>query len=87
MKNNKELECCVFYFFNENELQMKKQKTHKVVKSDFFIQNEIRNHKRLSKSNNKQHFYLCNNDNLFLYTNHNSNLFMPIKLRPSIDCY
>jgi len=61
MKNNKELECCVFYFFNENELQMKKQKTHKVVKSDFFIQNEIRNHKRLSKSNNKQHFYLCNN--------------------------
>jgi len=62
MKNDKELECCVFYFFNENELQIKKQKIHKIFKIDFFIQNELTNHQRLCKINNrKKHFYLCEN--------------------------
>ena len=62
MNNNKELECCVFYFFKENELQIKKQKIHKIVKINFFIQNEIANHKKLFKINNRrQHFYLCEN--------------------------
>lgn len=62
MKNDKELECCVFYFFNENELQIKKQKIHKIFKIDFFIQNELTNHQRLCKIDNiKKHFYLCEN--------------------------
>lgn len=62
MKNSKLLETCVFYFFNEYQLKIKKHKIHKIVQKDFFIQNEITNHEKLLKLNNtKIHFYLCEN--------------------------
>jgi hypothetical protein len=62
MKNNKELETCVFYFFNEDEFKIKKQKIHKIVKTDFFIQNELTNHQKLFKiKDRKRYFYLCEN--------------------------
>ena len=53
---------CVFYFFNEHELQIKKKKIHKIVKLNFFIQNELTNHQKLFHINNrKKHFYICEN--------------------------
>jgi len=62
MKNSKQLETCVFYFFNEYQFKIKKQKIHKIVQNDFFIQNELTNHQKLLKLNNtKIHFYLCEN--------------------------
>ena len=65
MKNNKELEGCVFYFFAEKKVKSKKEKKekiHKIVSSDFLIENELTNHKKLLKINNiKKHFYLCEN--------------------------
>jgi hypothetical protein len=62
MKHSKQLESCVFYFFNEHEVKNKKQKIHKIVQNDFFIQNELTNHTKLLKTQNiKQHFYLCEN--------------------------
>jgi hypothetical protein len=62
MKNEKYLETCVFYFFNEHEIQIKKQKIHKIVTFNLFIQNELTNHKKLFNINNrKQHFYICEN--------------------------
>ena len=62
MKNNKHLDSCVFYFFNEHEIQIKKQKIHKIVKLNLFIQNELTNHQKLFKINNrKKHFYICEN--------------------------
>ena len=62
MKYNKELEHCVFYFFNENENTSKKQKIHKIVKFDFLIQNELTNQQKLLITcNKKKHFYLCEN--------------------------
>lgn len=62
MKHSKQLETCVFYFFKEYELKIKKQKIHKIVQNDFFIQNEVTNHQKLIKLNNtKIHFYLCEN--------------------------
>ena len=47
MINDKHLVNCVFYFFNEHEIQIKKQKIHKIVKLNFFIQNELTNHQKL----------------------------------------
>ena len=51
MKSSKQLESCVFYFFNENEVTnnkfKKKQKIYKLVKIDFFIQNELTNQKKI----------------------------------------
>ena len=38
---------CVFYFFNEHELQIKKQKIHKIVKLTLFIQNELTNYRKI----------------------------------------
>jgi len=62
MKNNKQLETCVFYFFNESELKIKKQKIHKIVQIDFFIQNELTNQKKLLKIKDIQkHYYLFEN--------------------------
>ena len=64
MKNNKQLESCVFYFFNETNTKKKKQnkKIHKIVLDEFFIQNELTNHKKLfNTENRKDHFYLCEN--------------------------
>jgi hypothetical protein len=62
MKNNKYLESCVFYFFNEQEIQIKKQKIHKIVTFNPFIQNELTNHKILFDVNDrKKHFYICEN--------------------------
>lgn len=62
MKNSKELENCVFYFFKEYQLKIKKHKTHKIVQNDFFIQNELTNHQKLLKLKNTNiHFYLCEN--------------------------
>jgi hypothetical protein len=62
MKHSKQLESCVFYFFNEHEVKNKKQKIHKIVQIDFFIQNELTNQTKLLKTKNiKQHFYLCEN--------------------------
>ena len=53
---------CVFYFFNEHEIQIKKQKIHKIVKLNLFIQNELTNHQKLFHINNrKKHFYICEN--------------------------
>jgi hypothetical protein len=62
MKNNKQLDTCVFYFFNEFEVKIKKNKIHKIVQNSFFIQNELTNQQKLLKLHNtKQHFYLCEN--------------------------
>ena len=66
MKHSKQLESCVFYFFNENkpeqQKRIKKQKIHKIVQNDFFIQNELTNQKKLLKvPNRRQYFYLCEN--------------------------
>jgi hypothetical protein len=62
MKHNKQLESCVFYFFNENEVKNKTQKIHKIVQIDFFIQNELTNQTKLLKIKDiNQHFYLCEN--------------------------
>jgi hypothetical protein len=62
MKNNKEIESCVFYFFNEDEIKIKKQKIHKIVKTDFFIQNELTNYQKLFKiKDRKRYFYICEN--------------------------
>jgi hypothetical protein len=58
----KELETCVFYFFNEDEIKIKKIKIHKIVKIDFFIQNELANQQKLFKIKDiKRYFYLCEN--------------------------
>ena len=43
-------EGCVFYFFNERVEQIKKQKIkkiHKIVKLDFFVENELTNQKKI----------------------------------------
>jgi hypothetical protein len=65
MKNNKELEGCVFFAFDKKETQTKKQKIskiHKIVQINFFIENEITNQKKLLKFNNRKiYFYLCEN--------------------------
>jgi hypothetical protein len=62
MKHNKQLQSCVYYFFNEHEVKNKKQKIHKIVQIDFFIQNELTNQTKLLKITDiKQHFYLCEN--------------------------
>ena len=62
MNNSKQSEDCVFYFFNEYEYKIKKYKIHKIVKNDFFIQNELTNQQKLLKLNNvKNYFYLCKN--------------------------
>ena len=62
MINDKHFVNCVFYFFNEHEQQIKKQKIHKIVKSNLFIQNELTNHQKLIHIiNRKKHFYICEN--------------------------
>ena len=65
MKNNKELEGCVFFCFNRKETQTKTEKIskiHKIVQIDFFVDNEITNQKKLLKFNDiKKYFYLCEN--------------------------
>jgi hypothetical protein len=62
MINDKHLETCVFYFFNEHEIHIKKQKLHKIVTLNLFIQNELTNHQKLIHINNrKKHFYICEN--------------------------
>jgi len=59
---NKELEGSVFYFFNENIKQIKPKKIHKIVKIDFFLENELTNQKKINKINNKKnYYYLCEN--------------------------
>ena len=55
-------EGCVFYFFNESVEQIKKQKIkkiHKIVKLDFFVENELTNQKKID--NRKNNYYLCEN--------------------------
>ena len=52
MKNTKELEGCVFYFFAEKKIESKKEKKekiHKIVTTDFLLENELTNHKKLLK--------------------------------------
>ena len=44
MKNTKELEGCVFYFFAEKKIESKKEKKekiHKIVTTDFLLENEL----------------------------------------------
>lgn len=62
MVKNK-LESCVFYFFNEYEVKHNKnKKIHKIVKNNFFIQNELTNHQKLLQTQNRKNlFYLCEN--------------------------
>lgn len=62
MVKNK-LEGCVFYFFNEYQTKHNKnKKINKIVKNNFFIQNELTNHEKLLQIKNKQNFfYLCEN--------------------------
>ena len=59
------IEGCVFYFFNESVEQTKKQKNkkiHKIVKIDFFVENELTNQQKISKiDNRKNYYYLCEN--------------------------
>jgi hypothetical protein len=55
-------EGCVFYFFNESVEQTKKeksQKIYKIVKLDFFVENELTNQKKID--NRKNYYYLCEN--------------------------
>ena len=42
-------EGCVFYFFNESieKTKKQKQKIHKIVKIDFFLENELTNQKKM----------------------------------------
>jgi hypothetical protein len=58
-------ECCVFYFFNESVERSKKEnpkKIHKIVKIDFFVENELTNKEKISKiDNRKNYYYLCEN--------------------------
>ena len=63
MKRGNQLDSCVFYFFNEVEPTIKrKNKIHKIVYNDFFIQNELTNQRKLlTTQNHKEHFYLCEN--------------------------
>ena len=62
MKTKKQLETCVFYFFNEYELKNKTQKINKIVENNFYLQNELTNQQKLIqiKDRNK-YFYLCEN--------------------------
>lgn len=65
MKNNKELEGCVFYFFNEFENRIKKQKKYKIVTLDFFTENELTNQKIIRKiyeHNMRYHLYENNKE-------------------------
>lgn len=56
------LESCVIYFYNEYELIKLNKKIHKIIKNNFFIQNELTNQKKLIKiPNRKNYFYLCEN--------------------------
>jgi hypothetical protein len=61
---NKELEGCVHYFFNEYEnknLYEKTEKIHKLVKLDFWIQNELINQKKVIKIPDfNKYFYIFN---------------------------
>lgn len=60
MKNNKPLEGCVYYFFNEYENNNKNEKIHKIVKLDFWIRNELTNQKKIIKILNwKNYYYMC----------------------------
>jgi len=62
MKNSKLFEYCVFYYFDEYELKVKKQKIHKIININFFIKNELKNQEKLRKINNiTSRFYLCQN--------------------------
>ena len=55
-------EGCVFYFFNESIEKTKKQKIYKIIKIDFFLENELTNQKKINKINNrKNNYYLCEN--------------------------
>ena len=55
-------EGCVFYFFNESIEKTKKQKIYKIVKIDFFLENELTNQKKINQINNrKNNYYLCEN--------------------------
>ncbi len=60
---DKQLESCVFYFFNETEVKNNTTKRiHKIVQTDFLIENELTNTKHLLKTKDrKKHFYLCEN--------------------------
>ena len=60
MKNHKTLNSCVHYFFNEYENKNKKDKIHKIVKLDFWIQNELTNqHKLIKIPHFINYFYIC----------------------------
>jgi hypothetical protein len=63
MKRGKQLDSCVFYFFNDVEPTItRNNKIHKIVYNDFFIQNELTNQRKLiTIQNHKEHFYLCEN--------------------------
>ena len=62
IENDEETKCCVFYFFHENELPFKKKKIHKIIKTNFFTQNELTIHQKIFKiPNRKQYFYICEN--------------------------
>ena len=65
MKNNKELEGCVFYFFNEFENRIKKQKKYKIVTLNFFTENELTNQKiirKIDEHNMRFHLYENNKE-------------------------
>jgi hypothetical protein len=79
MKNSKELEGCVFYFFDEFENNIKKQKKYKIVTLDFFMENELTNQKIISKiDENKMHYYLCKNNKELTITEFDEN---PINIK------
>ena len=62
MNNHKTLNSCVHYFFDEyeNKNTNKKNKIHKIIKSDFWIQNELTNRKKvINIPNFKKYFYIC----------------------------
>lgn len=74
MKNNKQLQSSVFYFFNEFEQKNKKQKIHKFVQINFFIQNELTNQQKLFQIKDKnKYFYLCENTSQLQITHINDN--------------
>ena len=60
MKNHIKLNGCVYYFFNEYENTKKKGKIHKIVKLNFWIENELTNQKTIVKINNwTKYYYMC----------------------------
>lgn len=62
---------CIFYFLNDKENQVRKDKAiHKIVKLDFFMKNELTNINKLRHIlEYNKHYYICENSKELRITN------------------